>query len=469
MQFFIAGFRASRTTAVAIHAAIVATLVACAAHDTLPPPAVLSAEAYTARRLDDPALNAFIGQIAGKRTTDRWGIDELTLAAFYYSPALDLARSEWAETKARQTTAGQRPNPEITLTPTRVSQLHPWILGLGVNLPVETAGKRELRMQQAVHLASAAEYRVGSTAWTVRGKVVATLIAYAAATESETLLRAQAAAQKAVIDVFSARAAQGQLPSVTASQAAIAYRETLLNAQDAVQQAAEARAQLASTIGVSVTALDGIPLDTDALIRSAAASVPSLGASLLQHTELLAALAEYAAAHSALQVEIAKRVPDISIGPGYEWNPAGDRFTLGLSITLPLFHHNQGPIAEAAARRQQAADRFNVLQAEIIGHIESAEAGFTAAQDKLASADRLLAAQRDKVKLLRAQLRAGEASRLPLLLAQSEVSAAERARFGALTDVLKSRAALEAASQVMQFGSRFDTGLSRQAPREERR
>ena len=72
---------------------------------------------------------------------------------------------------------------------------------------------------------------------------------------------------------------------------------------------------------------------------------------LLGRADILAALAEYAASQSALQLEMAKQYPDIHLNTGYEYDQGLQKWgLLGLGTELPLLNRNQGPIAEASAR-----------------------------------------------------------------------------------------------------------------------
>ena len=64
-----------------------------------------------------------------------------------------------------------------------------------------------------------------------------------------------------------------------------------------------------------------------------------------------------------LRLEIARQYPDLHLNPGYEFDQADSKWALGLSIELPLLNQNQGPIAEAEARRLESAARFESLQA----------------------------------------------------------------------------------------------------------
>ncbi|MDP3010067.1 MAG: hypothetical protein Q8N30_13490 [Methylococcales bacterium] len=63
-------------------------------------------------------------------------------------------------TDAAITTAGQRPNPSISLSPTWISNLAstamPWIFASSLSIPIETANKRDLRVDKAEHSTEAA-------------------------------------------------------------------------------------------------------------------------------------------------------------------------------------------------------------------------------------------------------------------------------------------------------------------------
>jgi outer membrane protein TolC len=99
-------------------------------------------------------------------------LESLTLAAFYLSSELDVARAQWGTAQAALRTAGQRPNPTLSVSPqydaTTVTP-SPWVGAFNLEIPIETAGKRGHRMAQAQHLSDAAELHIAATAWQVRG------------------------------------------------------------------------------------------------------------------------------------------------------------------------------------------------------------------------------------------------------------------------------------------------------------
>ena len=107
----------------------------------------------------------------------------------------------------------------------------------------------------------------------------------------------------------------------------------------------------------------------------------------------------------------------------------------------------QGPIAEAKARRELVAAKFTQLQAQVIGEIDRAVAGWLVACEQLKSADTLFAAEQQQQQSTQAQLAAGAVDQLDSLNAQLEFNSASLAQLdnearlqtalGALEDALQ--------------------------------
>ncbi|MDE3017344.1 MAG: TolC family protein [Pseudomonadota bacterium] len=435
-------------------------LVGCALPEPPTHDELRSSGQFAARNLDDPALRMFIeGNTQAPVKTwppRRWSFNQLNLAAFYYHPDLDVARAQWQVAKAGEITAGQIPNPSggpgIGYDKT---QPYPLLIPFNFSIPIETADKRQLRVEGTQDRSKAAGYNIIATAWTVRNRLANALINDYAAMESVALYRKQEALQKPVVDIFEQRSAAGQSLSLNASQTLVAYQQTLLSEKNAEQRQVEAEVNLASALGVPVSAVKHVRIawdDITAEDKNDALASRSYAEALRNNVQLKAALAEYVAAHAALKLELAKRIPDIDIGPAYSTSKSGDIYTIGISMTLPIFNDNEGPIAEAVARRKEAAERFNALQAKIIGSIERAWAGYKAAFSTLKTADQLLAAQQAKAKQLASQVDDSAVSKLPMLLAQSEIETAAIARLNTQVQWLKAKAALEYALEQPLFG-----------------
>jgi cobalt-zinc-cadmium efflux system outer membrane protein len=168
---------------------------------------------------------------------------------------------------------------------------------------------------------------------------------------------------------------------------------------------------------------------------------------LRSRPDILGALADYAASQSALQLQIAKQYPDIHFGPYYQYNQGDHQFTLSVSAELPLLNQNQGPIAEAEARRTELAARFNELQAKAINEIDHAMSAYRVAQENLATLQSLAATQKQQNDAMAAQAEAGVADRLDVLNAQVELAASELVQLDGRIQAQQAFGALEDAVQ----------------------
>jgi outer membrane protein TolC len=211
-----------------------------------------------------------------------------------------------------------------------------------------------------------------------------------------------------------------------------------------------ARSELADALGVPPRALDGIRLDFEAPGRVGHAVPPAEARrrAMLGRTDLLGALADYEASQAALQLEIRKQYPDISLGPGYQLDQTDSKWTLALGLVLPLLNRNQGPIAEAEARRREAAADFLALQSRILGQVESAVVAAGAASTEVQAADTLLAALRRQTATARTAYDVGEISRLELLGLQAEMVSTALMRLDALALAQRALGDLEDAMQT---------------------
>jgi len=170
---------------------------------------------------------------------------------------------------------------------------------------------------------------------------------------------------------------------------------------------------------------------------------------LHSRADILAALADYAASQSALQLEIARQYPDIRLGPGYEYDQGLHKWGLSVGTDfLPLFNRNQGPIAEAEAKRAEAAAKFLALQAQTVGEIDRALAARAASQEQLRQLEALLETQHKHVQAVEAMVKAGAADQSELRTAQLEVAITESTCLDAVVKVHQALGQLEDAMQL---------------------
>jgi outer membrane protein TolC len=304
---------------------------------------------------------------------------------------------------------------------------------IALDVPIETAGKRGHRVAQAHQLSESARWSVVTTAWEVRRKLTGALLDYTVARNREGLLERQLDLQTQIVRLEEGELAAGAVAGSDVTVGRIQLAKTRLDLETTRAQVAETRARSADALGVPLRALDGAELifGMDPTDASALTAEEARHRALRGRSDVLGSLAEYEAAQAALQLEIAKQYPDIRLGPGYQWDQGQNDWLIGLTVELPVFNRNQGPIAEAAARRTEAAARFVALQAQIIHEIDAATAALKTADEASLAGVSILAAQRQNLEAVEGQLKAGAVGALEVSSAQIEAVNAETLAFEA--------------------------------------
>jgi outer membrane protein TolC len=433
-------------------------LASCARFHPQPLLPAQNAERLENRSLTNEAVKLFVETNSHREfpswPVESWDFDMLTLAAYYYHPSLEVARAQLAVARGGEVTAAQRPNPTFNATPgydTTTSIPSPWIPLTFLDIPIETAGKRGYRRAEAAHLAEAARLNIANVAWDIRSELRFGLIELISAEQHDALLQRQVALQEKIVNLLQGQVQAGAIAGSEAVPFRIALLRARLDRLDAQRRAAEARARVAEAIGVPLLALEQVKLSYQGLQDLQV--IDQLSSSELRHKalqsrpDILGALADYAASESALQLEIAKQYPDVHLQPGYQYDQGDNKWTLGIVVDLPILNQNQGPIAEAKARRQEAAARFNALQAKVLAEIDRSSQSVRIAQENLVTLQALAQEQARRLDSIAGQVRAGAVEQLELLNAQFESMTAELAQldgqfklqqaFGSLEDAVR--------------------------------
>jgi outer membrane protein TolC len=431
-------------------------LTGCAQFDAQPITPDQSAAHLEERTFADPALAAFIadnlGPGFGSGAPPPWQFETLTLAAFYFQPELDVARAQWAVAEAGRVSAGERPNPTLGLTPAynaTSGSPSPRIVTATIDFTLQTAGKRGYRIAQAAQLSEAARLNIASVAWQVRARVWSSLLDLYGAREAERLLAQQQVIHTANLRILEVQYQEGAISAFELTQARLAADSARLALHDAERQTAEARVRLADALGVPVDALEVIEFDFDRFteLPTDVAVAEVRRQALLNRADILSSLAEYAASQAKLQLEVANQYPDIQLGPGYEYDQGDNKWAIGFGLSLPVFNRNQGAIAEAQARRAEAAARFNALQARVLGEIDLAVASLRTALAKQADANAMLAELTHQEDVARSMVEVGEISGSELAALQLQLSVSMLARLDAILQAQRAAGQLESAVQ----------------------
>lgn len=415
--------------------------------------ASVSASNFQVRSFRDAGLREFMEKNLGHAISPwppkTWDLGSLSLAALYFNPTLEAARARVAEAEAAILTAGARPNPTLSVAPGIPS---PYLFTLDLAVPIETAGKRGHRIEVARSLDQAARFDLADSAWRVRSGVRVALLNYLLAGRNLELLRSEEQVRIDQVNLLEQRLTVGEIPRPEIDLARIELSKTHLAISTAEGQLNEAKAALAAAIGIPAAGLPGFDFVLSDLDSPPSTQSLSPGQiqrdAVLNRLDVRRALAQYAAVEANLQLEISKQYPDVQIGPGYTYEERNNFFTVGISTTLPVFNRNQGPIAEAEARRKEVAGVFLEKKAQVIAESQRALALYDAALKELAEGEQSLRKlQDDQLRMMQQAVQLGEDDRLGLNGVQIQGSALAQNRLNALRRAQNALGELEDAVQ----------------------
>ena len=418
---------------------------------------------FRARTLANPGLASFVHAQAGLGELPwppaKLTPETLTWIAYYFHPAIEASRAKVAAADAAVQTAGQRVNPALSAeggynkTPDSVST---WAVSPAFT--IETAGKRGYRILEAQKLAEAARIAVWESAWQVRGELRKALTARWAADSKLELLRGEESIRKEIDAIYQKRLEAGEASNPELAAARSELAALAVSISNAEGEQATALAAIAEATGLPLSALRETPLDLTAFSNPTSPdALPLLQverAGLLHRADIRRSLVEYAAIDARLRLALANQYPNITLSPSYTFQEGFPAYALGSILeTLPVFHRNQGPIAEQEAARREAEARLQALQARVAGETEAALTQYrVAVQEWIVARDTHLQAQHRREIAVQAAFRAGEADRLDLTQARLLTLAAQHAMLDALGRAQTALAALEDAVQAPLSG-----------------
>ncbi len=362
-----------------------------------------------------------------------WGVDELTLSALYHHTKLDVSKAQLAAAKAAIESAGMRTSPTLGAHVARSNQangdIRPFSYGLNVDIPIETANKRALRVEEARHLAEAARLDVAEAGWALHSQLKQDWLDYHEHLARTAYLKSAVEQYDKQVALMQKRIQLGL--SSNSDLAPILIQQTNMHAQltESTSRHDILIARMATDAGLTqekFTQIPVSPLDVEAAARDINTFFADpqhtnnlQSDALLNRIDIRRSLAKYAAAESKIKQEVAKQTPDISISPGFAFEFGDKIWSLGFSGLLNLLNKNPSLIREAEKLRAVEGAQFEALQATVIGETAQAKAQLGAAQLQLQHANLQKSSQLAALQRLQKQFDAGLIDRLEITQAET--------------------------------------------------
>ena len=309
----------------------------------------------------------FIATAGGAEMGELLTLDKAVEQALTHHQAIQAAKARVTGTEGLRLQAGFRPNPELFL------QTENWRFTgdpgfqIGQDLdafayvsqPLETGGKRALRVAAAQQDLKIAELEKQAIEWRIRQDVRQAFLRALLIQKQLAILRESGTFFQQVVDYHRVRVEQGATAEADLIKVQLEQERLGLAVESAQADAEKARLDLLRMMGVTDLQTNfqlaelpplsgqGPPLDLKALLDLAHAN----------RLEILIGDAQIERADSQVLSEKAHAKPDWNLLFGYKRSSGYDTILAGVTVPLTLFNRNQGNILHSGAE----ADRFRFL------------------------------------------------------------------------------------------------------------
>ncbi len=319
---------------------------------------------------------------------------------------LQLARTAVSGAEADVLSAGQRPNPQVSLN---ITQIAPWSsYGAGpwkdkkmdnvlrLDQLVERGGKRDLRIKGADARLDASRFDLDDTGRQQLQALQQTYFDLHLSQEKRRLAGELAANYDKSLDTGRLRLKAGDISQVDLARLQIDKSRADNEARQTQAELEQAQVALAYLIGRErdagqlVAADDWPPLGNHHLKRG----------ELDQRPDVAAARLRVAAAEAARDLAKAQKTRDVTLGVQYEHNMQSEptnSYGFGVSVPLFIFHEYEGDIARAEADLTAARLLYERTLAQAVGSADQAGSALRSAEERLRRLETGLLADAERV------------------------------------------------------------------------
>lgn len=315
---------------------------------------------------------------------------------------------------------------------------------LALTQRLETAGKRGKRRRAAELGADAAAWevedarlRVVEQVTSAFASVVAAQQAVAVAAEQVEIAESSQQATRRLVDA-------GASPPVEATRDLVTFATARIDRVRATRRLEAARVELAATWGSATAGFSEVVEEVGPVVP--APPLESLRSLLSQNPTLATWDQEVARREALVELEDARRIPDVTAAAGVRWLAEPDDVALvaGFSVPLPLFDRNQGDRAAARAELHRARSERRAEETALGTELERAYQELVARHEEIVELRaEILPAARDAFEGVRDGYRRGLFRNTDVLEAQRTLVELRLREIDAVWAYHVARAALE--------------------------
>ena len=379
----------------------------------------------------------------GWSAPDKFSLDELKRLALASNRSLTAALSGVDASRAGVLTASAYPNPETEfgfghaaprLAGGAAGASHTYTLTQRIDNPWQ----REARIAAAQSAVSSAESGLRVSQNTVLARLATAFYDLLRRQEEVVAAREDLALAESIGDKVRVRVEVGEAPRYELIKAEAERLSAQTAARSAELRVEQAKVAIRSLVSAELPAQFEVVGDWSELV--ALPPVESLRQRLLDRSSELAVLrADVARAQRLVELEKARRMPEVAVRAVQERDPDLENNRVGVVLTIPLWDRRAGPVAEAEAQVTRGRSQLEHSQFVLAQSIESAWGQYGIARNLVASLENgILREAEAALKVAEAAYRFGERGILDFLDARRVFRAARN-------DLIAARFELEAA------------------------
>jgi cobalt-zinc-cadmium efflux system outer membrane protein len=254
---------------------------------------------------------------------------------------------------------------------------------ISLSQPFKFPGKRTLEIAIAQTDVKLREVAIDAFRFQMAAKVTRSFYEMLAAQKIVEARAEQVASAKVFVESATKRAEGGY----SGDFETIKSQAELIAAQSALR---EAEGQVASARIVLNTLMARSPIAPLTLSGSLADLTPKgravdfIGLAMARNPALRALDIEAEKAGLTVRRTRMENLPDFAVGPTVEYYKDEQIYSLGASVSLPVWDHKKGEIQTATARQKQTLAEIQRLRLEIAGGVTKATSELAVARDQLA-------------------------------------------------------------------------------------
>jgi cobalt-zinc-cadmium efflux system outer membrane protein len=285
----------------------------------------------------------------------------------------ELAGFSW-EVRAREARtlqAGLPPNPEVEADvenfggSKELSGLDAAETTIALSQLIELGGKRSRRERVAALERDLAGWDYEAKRLDVLTDVSKAFVDVLGAQEKLAYTRELVGLAEATRRTVAERVEAGKVSPLEVTKAGVSLSNTRIEHEKARSELAAARKKLAALWGTSSPSFEEVQGTLETL--TPVPSAENLQQFVSQNPDIVRWVKETEQRTAALDLEKAKRIPDLTVKGGVRYFSETDdnAFVMGVSIPIPLFDRNQGGVLEAKVKLAKAREESRAAEAKV--------------------------------------------------------------------------------------------------------